>query len=139
MIAREVTESQMYQAIRKTSAKYGDNVIFKTFEPQGRGFSFTLTVKKAAEHGGRRSNTGRRIAAACWHVHRYFLREVFKLSPSALIKTSVIEYNGQEDFEKNHDKTGDINRGSQALPMPYRNACACNGGVFRKPLAVTFV
>lgn len=125
MIARKVTEQQMHQAMRATNAAYASNVKFKRLDPKGLGFNFTLTVEKAANPGGRRSNEGRKIAAACWHVHREFMRELLKLAPEAVISSSFIRYEGRADFEENHDTTGDRNIGSQAVPMSYRNACAC--------------
>jgi len=125
MIARKVTEQEMYKAIRETAAQYAGNVKFKTFTPKGKGFNFTLTVHKAADAGGRRSAEGRKIAAACWHVHRDFMRNLYTLNPAAVIISSFARYEGRADFEETHGTTGDRNIGSGFNPQSYRNACKC--------------
>ncbi len=107
---------------------YDFNVKFKRFPEQvGRAVRFTLTVSKAANKGGRIGHTGRRIAAACWHVHRDIMVAIMTIFPDARIKTAQADYRGIEDFMDKFASTGYTNIGSQIEPMYFNNACECSG------------
>ena len=105
---------------------YDGNLIFKRApERVGRAVSFTLTVAKSTDKGGRRSNTGRRIAAACWHAHRDVMSAIFAIFPDARLKTAKADYRDKDDFEVKFESTGHDNIGSQFEPLTYCHACEC--------------
>ena len=126
MIIRKATKEQIFTAMAATSAVYGDNVRFKNGpDVQGTGHRLTLTVNKSAGPGGRRSATGRKVAAACWHVHRDFMRALYIQAPEAVIITALARYEGAQNFEEIFTATGHGNIGSAANPQCMRNACEC--------------
>ena len=108
---------------------YAGNLTFKR-EPEinGNFLQFTLTVTKSADKGGRRSNTGRKIAALCWHGHRDIMRALFAAYPNALLITAMARYDGRADFLDTYMATGRVNLGSIAAPLAARDACECREG-----------
>jgi hypothetical protein len=111
-----------------SSANYDGNLIFKRLpETVGRAVRFTLTVRKAADPGGRRSNTGRKVCAACWHCHRDVMAAIMAIVPNARIKTAQADYRGREDFDDKFESTGHTNCGSTMEPLDYRDSCECEG------------
>lgn len=130
MIIRNATKEQLYKAVRETSKAYEGNVRFK-LEPdavnqKGTAHRLTLTVIRSANPGGRRSSTGRKVAAACWHVHRDFMKALYGMTPEATIKSALAFYRGVKDFEANFEDTGKHNMGSAFEPCAVRNACECD-------------
>lgn len=129
MIIRQATEPQLFKAIRATSKDYGQNVRFKNgpdaINQKGTGHRLTLTVLKSAGPGGRRSHSGRKVAAACWHVHRDFMRHLYRMAPDAIIITALARYDGAQSFEDTFEDTGKRNMGSSFEPCAVRNACEC--------------
>lgn len=106
---------------------FDGNVVFKR-EPErtGRAVSFTLTVRKAADKGGRRGHSGRRVCACCWHGHRDVMSAIFAEYPDARLKTAQADYRGRDEFEAEFEGTGYANIGSMVEPLHYRDACDCN-------------
>lgn len=43
--------------------------------------------------------------AVCWHGHRAFMRELFKLAPETVIRTGLATYKGSQHFEDTHEAT----------------------------------
>ena len=117
MIAYNVTLETLGRATTRAG------VDLKNLRRQGNGFAFTLAL--TGERWRRRSHTGRRIAAVCWHGHRAFMEVMFSLAPNARLKSTVVTYGGRTDFWANHDATGDRNIGSMMQPLAYRDACDC--------------
>jgi hypothetical protein len=73
----------------------------------------------------------RRIASACWHAHRDFMREVFTINPSAKIKTALATYDGKRDFERKFPRTAETY--GMAGPAPIEgigDACNCDEGAY---------
>lgn len=114
-------DGDIRKALDQTNQEFEDNIIFKRFEFIGNtrdGIEknrVTLTVKSSRDKGGRRGFTGRRVAAACWHVHGTF----FDNLPDG----TEIEANG----DKLHagDRWVDRNIGSLYNPLYYSEACDC--------------
>lgn len=74
-----VSASQVEQVLLAVSDNfYGGNLAIKFIDEHRRFTNFTLTVRKAAAPGGKRSNTGRKVAAACWHAHRDVIRALLQ-------------------------------------------------------------
>ena len=130
MIIRNATKAQLFEAVREAANDYEGNVRFKNgpdaVNSKGTGHRLTLTVNKSAGPGGRRSATGRKVAAACWHVHREFMRAVYRRAPEAVIITALARYEDAQDFEEKFTATGHGNIGSAAHPQSMRNACECH-------------
>lgn len=91
MIAKYTTREALNQALAVVNAEYSGNVKFKGCEPMnqaGSRWRFTLTVENSREPGSRYApRTGRRIAAACWHVHGLFFDALMKASPESVVST----------------------------------------------------
>lgn len=49
--------------------------------------------------------TERRINAVCWHGHREWMLQVFRLVPEATIATTLVTYRGVRDFQTRHEST----------------------------------
>lgn len=77
----------------------------------------------------RRVRNGRRLNAVCWHGHRDFFRCLFEQAPGAIVETVIanteqVKYTA-DNFEAVYFETGDINCGSIAQPLAYRDTCKC--------------
>jgi hypothetical protein len=84
-----------------------------------------LSVKSSRDLGARRSPTGRRVAAPCWHAYRDILTEVFRQYPSAVVRTAMARYDGQAGFLANYPATGDRNIGYMSNYCAAAEACDC--------------
>ena len=127
MKIKGITTQQLRAIVNQVSDDdYDGNIVFKR-EPESSGnfVFFTLTVLKSANVGGRRSNTGRKIAAACWHAHRDVMHAIFDLNPDAVLVSALARYEGQEDFLDKFPDTGYTNIGSQYQPLDMEDACEC--------------
>jgi hypothetical protein len=121
-----VSLQDMQSALVTVNAKYNDNVCFNRLDQSGRNINFTLRVKSSKLPGHRVSHGGRHIPSACWHVHRDFMKAIFDLSPTAVIRSCHAVYEGKEGFEQNYPKTGGINIGSVMSPLHFCEACECD-------------
>jgi hypothetical protein len=120
MIFKNCTKNQMIQALAKVNERYANNIRFKQGpDAVGRRLRATLTVVSSRTPGGRRSHTGRRIAAACWHVHGWFFEALFCIEP----KTVIESYGNRIDAYGGNWQ--DRNIGSIMYPMNYSEACDC--------------
>jgi len=117
---------QANRIIRRVSTGYDGNIVFKrTPELDGRAVWFTLTTADTRKRGARRSASGRRVAACCWHGHRDIMLGILGSYPDCRIKTAHADYRGLADFAAKYESTGDTNIGSHYQPMAYRDACNC--------------
>lgn len=127
-----LTKEELTQALLEADRQYGHNVRFKRFPTKdGRAYRLTITVFDSHRPGSRRSFNSeggiRRVAAACWHAHRDFMRMVFRANPDARIQTMLADYRGSENFEAFFPVTAATNVGSQAQPLAIGEACNCAG------------
>jgi hypothetical protein len=97
---------------------YADNIEFKRLDV-GRWITFTLKVKDSKNPGSRRNAEGKRIAAACWHVHGNFIDRLFKLEPSCVLWSVGKKY---DSFTWRWE---DRNIGSIVRPFYFSEACNC--------------
>ena len=120
-------QDALYRIVRAVSSSlYEGNVVFKLEpEPVGKAQNFTLTVRDSRGLGARIGRQGRRIAAACWHVHRDVFTAIYADYPEARIKTVHADYRSKTDFEADFPDTGFANIGSLAEPLHYQDACEC--------------
>lgn len=79
----------------------------------------------ASAPGARRSATGRRLKAACWHAYRDVLAAVFDLNPEAKVYTAMAKYIGRDGFYVQYPKTAHTNIGSMAVPAYMPELCDC--------------
>lgn len=119
MKARYTNRNAMEAALAIVNGKYAGNITWKRFD-DGKTINFTLTVKRSKDPGGRRSREGRRIAAACWHVHGDFLDALFQVCPDAVIVSMG------KKITKEAGNWEDRNIGSAYSPFMYSEACDCN-------------
>ena len=104
MIAKHITKNDLENALKRVNLKYEENIKFKAVESTNRfetSFRFTLTVKDSNATGARRGTSGRKISAACWHVHGNFFDALIEISAQAVIVTDwlsrkpiIIDING---------------------------------------------
>lgn len=124
---RKATKEQIEIALQGTNKLFDDNIIFKKFEPKGKNFTVTLTVKNAREKGSRlgfvftEDQKPRHISAACWHVYGNFFDNLFTQKEDIEIVS-----NGEKITSSNGANWKDRNIGSQCKPMYYSEACECN-------------
>lgn len=79
----------------------------------------------STRNGRRRSPSGRRVHAMCWHAHLAMLRALFERVPQARVTTALADYKGRANFEATWPNTGDKNIGPAFDPMSYEHACDC--------------
>jgi hypothetical protein len=116
------TINELKQALNVINNRFDNNIRFKTLEAvNSKKNTFTLTVNDSRKAGGRISNQGRRIAAACWHVHGYFFEALLKINPNIYIISG-----GTMRIDKNGGNWQDRNIGSNFMPLMYSEACECN-------------
>lgn len=71
----------------------------------------------------------RRIGSACWHAHRDFFKEIFKINPDAEIHTALAKYKGIEDFEDKFPATAyGGGMAGPAMVQGIGDACNCDEG-----------
>lgn len=110
----------------------------------GRALRFQLKPAGETRNGNhiyqRTSASGwspeRRVHAVCWHGHRDFMREVFKLNADARIKTGWADYKGQADFLEKFPETGHRNVGSIMYPVMASQVCKCAKGDWLVDLSI---
>ena len=112
----DTNEADLLAALAYVNEKFGGNIVFRTgyrnlFTPSGvplptnkkrTTFDVRLTVKDSRLAGSRRSNIGRRISSACWHVNGHFFD--YLLSRGAKIRSAGGSYNSPS--ENWQDKCG---------------------------------
>lgn len=126
MKAWNVTEQDIHAAIGNANkAGYNGNIKLKSMGHKGKAISFTLTVDSSKAPGAKRSHSGRRIAAACWHAHRDVLDALFARCSEARVQSGSADYRGAMDFRDRAEHTGYDNIGSTYQPMAHREACDC--------------
>jgi len=128
MVVHCYSEGSIVFALKRVNVIFDDNIKFKRGpeyigkDREGRSkHRVTLTVEDSRGPGSRKSNTGRRIAAACWHVHGHFIDGVLLFDPNGKIET---DFNTIETAADNW-KGGERNIGSMARPLCYADACDC--------------
>lgn len=82
-------------------------------------------TERLSAAGARRSWSGRRIAAACWHAYRDVLAGVFEVNPNARVVTAMSKYVGLSGFHANYPATANANIGSMMQPAYMPELCDC--------------
>lgn len=132
MIVKNANMDHFHAALAVVNERYAGNIKFKTLEPKGRRISFTLTVVSSTIGTGKAKVTapgvsigpnGRRIAAACYHVHGDFFDALFRVCPDAVVMSlgKVITKDG--------GNWQDWNKGSMMYPKLASECCECHRNV----------
>lgn len=99
---------------------HADSRDVSKFSCQGR-----LWVLDSRSVGARRTGSGRRMPAACWHAYRDVLTALFEELPAARISTGLAAYAGRQSFYDKFEATRNRNIGSLADPKCIADACDC--------------
>jgi hypothetical protein len=133
MVVKGITPDQFACVVRDVSnTRYDGNVRVDWGEwgpallnQAGTRFRGRVLVYSSRGKGARRSWSGRRLAAACWHVFRDVVREALARYPDAVITTSMARYTA-ENFESTYPATGEVNVGSMFEPAYLPDLCECD-------------
>ncbi len=116
-----VTVDDVRDAIAQINADlYNGNIVPKRLEAlSATRVRVTLTVRDSRAEGSRISDSGRRVSAACWHVHGNLYDAILDKVPSAVIRP----YGGRIDC--NGGNWQDWNAGSEYAPRAMSTLCDC--------------
>ena len=136
MLIWNVDCEDLLAAIKHVSDTYYEGNLCVRYHPEKKGFAlqWTLTVEDSAGPGHRLSVGDRvfnpqrkpkRLRAACWHAHYDVMSYLFRLFPDARLTSGRADYHGREDFANEAMATGEINVGSQLVPVRFDESCEC--------------
>lgn len=130
MEIRNITLDELKSATAKISARYDGNIIVHqdahSTGARSQSCVGRLAVVSSRAPGARRSWSGRRMPAACWHAYRDVLAELFSVNPGAVIVTTMARYDGVDGFLRNYPPTADVNVGSMIAPAYMPELCDCD-------------
>ena len=89
------------------------------------GFTGRIRAKTSGDRCARRSWTGRRGNAACWHAWRDVIRAILTEYPNAVVTTAQARYEGLTGFEETYPGTANNNVGSMMHPAFMTELCEC--------------
>lgn len=115
------TTQELNAALEAVNRKFEGNITIAVNAISRNRNSFTLGVISSRGAGSRIGFTGRRVSAACWHVHGYFFDELIKINPAIWVKSSMAT------VDVNGGNWQDRNIGSAYSPLYYSDACDCGG------------
>lgn len=128
MRLRNVTLDDFRASVKRVNVHYNGNLhVHDDAHETGSRVITTvgrLDVLNSRESGARRSWSGRRTRAACWHAFRDVIRDILEHNPEATVITSMARYT-PENFEDTYPATGDQNIGSMFEPAYMPDLCDC--------------
>jgi hypothetical protein len=89
--------------------------------PQGARFALRV---KSQDKFHRRSFSGRRLTALCYHGHYHVFKAILEKWPTAKISTKMARYD-VDNFEAEADALGNMNVGSNRVWLDFADACDC--------------
>jgi len=127
MKIKGLTKEQIELSLLNVNKEYNGNIIFNRFDQDyksklgklGKSYIVTLKVKNSKGPGSRFGFTGRRINAACWHVHGNFFEELIKINTNVIITVKG------KKLDNNNVWDNDYNIGTQFQPLYYSESCDC--------------
>lgn len=129
MLIKGITRTQLFEAIETVNAKHGYRLVIGSMgeptNPQGTRFTFNLRAQDSKSPGARRSWSGRRGNAACWHAHRDLYRYLFTQYEGVTISTMLAKYT-ESNFEDTYPRTAYINIGAPMIPAYMPDLCDCD-------------
>lgn len=87
------------------------------------GFRGRIVATNGRSIAARRSWSGRRTNAACWHAYRDVLRAILTEYPDAIVSTALARYEGLAGFEETYPHTVNKNIGSVVAPAYMDELC----------------
>jgi hypothetical protein len=139
MIVTGISAEQFSDAIDKLSKStysgnlraevgrvYSGNRFAARIVPKDSGARMFGQKIKTSAPGARRSWSGRRINAACWHAYRDAIIAVFDINPDARVYTAMAKYVGRDGFMAEYPRTADKNIGSMVQPAYMPELCDCD-------------
>jgi hypothetical protein len=119
---------EISDAINRAGETYGVHVhndAKPLYYGSGKGYRGRVIAESSRVRGARRSWSGRRTNAACWHAYRDCMYAVFAIDPNAVIVTAMARYDGLAGFEKNYPETANHNIGSMVQHAYMPDLCEC--------------
>ena len=104
MRAKNITESQLRQALANVNNEQGYKLIFNR-EPEkvGNFLHFTIRSERSKIPGSSISWSGRNSPSASWHSHGYLFDAMLAIAPEVIIKTAFSSVDAQggnwQDFQ----------------------------------------
>lgn len=122
------TQDELNEALRIINkATYAGNIKIRDWKHlSSKRIQFTITVVSSRGPGARRSWTGRRIAAACWHAHGDLFDALFKIRKDIVIWTDY-GWEGKMKITSEGGNWQDMNVGSLMDPAMMSESCECTG------------
>ncbi len=125
-----MTPDQLQAVVDQVSHdRYGGNIgtdwertTPRLLNQAGTRFRGRVLARSSRGPGARRSWSGRRLTAACWHVFRDVIREALAQYPDATFRTSMARYTAA-NFEDTYPATGNRNIGSMVYPVTMPELC----------------
>lgn len=119
------TIDQLNQALNFVNKQFQGNIKFKDIEQISKNrINFTITVKDSKKSGAKFDpyfgKNGKRISAACWHVHGHFFEYLF------LNFDNIVIISQGKKMSDNSDNWTDQIIGSNFEPLYFSEACKCN-------------
>lgn len=129
MKIRTSSQDVIYNALAKVNQNYDGNI---TASVEWKGtqrndkhvYNVKLGVASSKGPGGRRGFSGKRVAAACWHVFGDFFDALGEVSPDCEIQVAGLN-DRKWTLAKDHGWQ-DRNIGSYYSPLMFSDACDCN-------------
>ena len=86
MKIKNCTQDNLLKALDIVNKKYNDNIKFKYIEQlSDKLFKLRLSICDSHSTGTKIGYRGRRVTAACWHVHGNFFDALLKENPQITI------------------------------------------------------
>ena len=131
----QTTRQTLDAAIMAVSTMYGDNIRWRDIRPMTDRTDTTdtdrirhrctITVHDTDGHGASYDPIrGRRISAACWHVHGQLFDIIMTMDPTAVIRTAATVIR-TDDTGRVHGNWIDYQRGSMMYPSRASSWCHC--------------
>lgn len=145
MIVTGITATQYREIVEKVSQTvYHGNLVAHVGHEYSSGRRFRARITAAdsgatmfgparrdddtrlSAPGARKSASGRRLAAACWHAYRDVLAAIFDVNPDTRVYTAMATYRGRDDFYAQYPRTAHRDIGSMAKPAYMPELCDCS-------------
>jgi hypothetical protein len=126
MRIRGITREQAAQAAERVGVELNpdtdekNGVLRTTIRPDS---SLKPAQRAYTRFSANRGLARRRVNAVCWHGHRDWMRELFRINPDAVISSALATYRGVRDFDEKFSATAltSVGQGQTMVDL-----CECN-------------
>ena len=122
---RAIVDTVGADAYAGNLAVTGDGIRTETRRDGRHSHRVALTTRDSSQPGARRSWSGRRSRATCWHAFRDVFAVIMTRDPAAVVRTGMATYNGAAGFLELFPATGEANISSVAQPAILADLCTC--------------